>query len=43
VNRKFRNRFRFIETELKSHDKTPEESSLQEMDDLWNAAKLKSG
>ncbi|HUR99301.1 MAG TPA: nucleoside triphosphate pyrophosphohydrolase [Pyrinomonadaceae bacterium] len=41
VNRKFRQRFRFIETELRSHGKTPEESTLKEMDSLWNAAKLK--
>jgi MazG family protein len=43
VNRKFRQRFRFIEKELKSQNKTPEESNLMEMDALWNAAKLKLG
>lgn len=42
VNRKFRQRFRFIETELRSVGKKPEESGLDEMDALWNAAKLKS-
>ena len=42
VNRKFRQRFRFIETELRSAGKKPEESDLSEMDSLWNAAKLKS-
>lgn len=42
VNRKFRQRFRFIETELRSAGKTPEESTLDEMDSLWNAAKLRS-
>ncbi len=42
VNRKFRRRFRFIETELRSVGKKPEESGLDEMDALWNAAKLKS-
>jgi len=42
VNRKFRKRFRFIETELRSAGKKPEESELDEMDALWNAAKLKS-
>lgn len=42
VNRKFRKRFRFIETELRSVGKKPEESGLDEMDALWNAAKLKS-
>jgi MazG family protein len=41
VNRKFRRRFKFIETELRSIGKNPEESDLEEMDALWNAAKLK--
>ena len=41
VNRKFRQRFRFIEIELRSIGKKPEESGLDEMDALWNAAKLK--
>jgi MazG family protein len=41
VNRKFRQRFRFIETELRSAGKKPEDSGLDEMDALWNAAKLK--
>lgn len=39
TNRKFRQRFKFIETELKAIGKTPEESDLQEMDALWNQAK----
>ena len=43
VNRKFRNRFKFIETKLRSIGKVPEESGLEEMDALWNAAKLESG
>lgn len=43
VNRKFRQRFRFIETELRSIGKTPGESGLDEMDALWNAAKLELG
>jgi len=42
MNRKFRQRFRFIETELRLVGKKPEESGLNEMDALWNAAKLKS-
>ncbi len=42
VNRKFRQRFRFIETELRSVGKKPEESGLDEMDALWNAAKSNS-
>lgn len=39
TNRKFRKRFKFIENELKSEDKTLEESDLQEMDALWDKAK----
>jgi MazG family protein len=39
TNRKFRERFKFIETELKRNGKTLEESNLAEMDALWNEAK----
>jgi MazG family protein len=39
TNRKFRKRFKFIENELKSKDRTLEESDLQEMDALWNRSK----
>ena len=39
TNRKFRQRFKFIETELKKDGKTLEDSNLKEMDDLWNQAK----
>ena len=39
TNRKFRKRFNFIETELKTRGKTFEESNLEEMDALWNTAK----
>jgi MazG family protein len=42
VNRKFRQRFRFIEHELRSVGKKPEDSGLDELDALWNSAKLKS-
>ena len=42
TNRKFRRRFRFIEDELKTADKRLEDSSLEEMDSLWNAAKAKA-
>ncbi|MFC7372345.1 nucleoside triphosphate pyrophosphohydrolase [Fictibacillus iocasae] len=38
-NSKFFNRFRYIESELEKAGKTPEDSNLQEMDDLWNKAK----
>jgi len=40
VNRKFRKRFRFIERELNSAGKKLEDSGLEEMDSLWNSAKL---
>ena len=39
ANSKFTRRFRFIEAELKKHGKSPEQSDLDEMDALWNAAK----
>ena len=42
-NRKFRRRFRFIETELKAAGKTLEDSQLDEMDTLWNTAKIRVG
>ena len=39
TNRKFRKRFAFIESQLKSQNKTLEDSNLEEMDALWNEAK----
>ncbi|MCU1290362.1 MAG: MazG family protein [Acidobacteria bacterium] len=39
TNRKFRQRFAFIEEKLKTNGKSPEQSDLQEMDALWNEAK----
>jgi uncharacterized protein YabN with tetrapyrrole methylase and pyrophosphatase domain len=39
TNRKFRRRFKFIETELKKLGKNLENSNLGEMDALWNEAK----
>lgn len=39
TNRKFRQRFAFIESELKKQEKALEQSSLEEMDRLWNEAK----
>ena len=39
TNRKFRQRFRFIESELKNQNKTFEQSDLKEMDALWNKSK----
>ena len=42
TNRKFRERFKFIEKELKADGKTLEDSDLEEMDALWNKAKSSS-
>lgn len=39
TNRKFRKRFRFVEKELKVKGKSLEDSSLEEMDGLWNRSK----
>ncbi|WP_102109725.1 nucleoside triphosphate pyrophosphohydrolase [Oceaniglobus roseus] len=39
TNAKFTRRFRWIEAELRKSGRRPEESDLDEMDGLWNAAK----
>jgi nucleoside triphosphate diphosphatase len=39
TNRKFERRFAAIEAALAARGKTPQDATLQEMDDLWNAAK----
>jgi MazG family protein len=39
TNAKFERRFGFIEAELEKRGKDPKDSSLEEMDALWNAAK----
>jgi MazG family protein len=39
TNEKFTSRFKHIETELAKRGKTPKESNLDEMDDLWDEAK----
>lgn len=39
TNRKFRQRFKFIEQQLQLEGKTLEDSSLEEMDLLWNKSK----
>jgi MazG family protein len=39
TNRKFRKRFNFVENELKAKGTRPEDSSLEEMDGLWNRSK----
>ncbi len=40
ANAKFTRRFEFIEDALEQRGITPKQSTLEEMDDLWNAAKL---
>ena len=40
TNAKFERRFAFIESELAKQGKEPAQSSLDEMDELWNLAKL---
>lgn len=42
TNAKFRSRFRHVERELRARGRTPAESSLQEMEELWQQAKSKS-
>jgi ATP diphosphatase len=39
ANEKFIRRFRHIEAALAAQGKAPRDSSLEEMDQLWNAAK----
>jgi len=39
ANQKFTRRFHAIEVALASQDKRPEDSTLEEMDELWDAAK----
>ena len=42
ANRKFRNRFRFIEEELRKRGMSIENTPFETMDNLWNLAKIKS-
>ena len=42
ANRKFRGRFKFIEKELAGRGKTLEESTLGEMEEIWQLAKQQS-
>lgn len=39
TNRKFRQRFAYIESELAKQGRTTEQASLEEMEQLWQAAK----
>ncbi len=41
TNNKFKSRFQYIESVLQSRGLTPEQSSLEEMDALWDEAKQK--
>jgi MazG family protein len=43
ANRKFRRRFGFVEDGLRGRGKTPAESTLAEMDALWDEAKRQEG
>jgi XTP/dITP diphosphohydrolase len=40
ANKKFDQRFRYIEDKLKSQDRTLDQADLEEMDRYWNEAKL---
>ncbi|KUM44582.1 nucleoside triphosphate pyrophosphohydrolase [Pseudomonas sp. EpS/L25] len=40
ANAKFERRFRYIEEALKAQGRTPQAASLEEMDELWDAAKV---
>ena len=42
-NRKFRRRFRYVEERLRARGKRPADSSLEEMDGLWDEAKRQEG
>lgn len=42
TNRKFRQRFGFVERELNAAGKALDDASLEEMDELWNQAKARS-
>jgi uncharacterized protein YabN with tetrapyrrole methylase and pyrophosphatase domain len=41
ANRKFRARFRYVEERLQERGRTPAESSLEEMEALWQEAKAR--
>jgi tetrapyrrole methylase family protein/MazG family protein len=41
ANRKFRARFRYVEERLEERGRTPAESSLEEMEALWQEAKAR--
>jgi MazG family protein len=39
TNRKFKHRFQFMEEQLQSSGRTPQQASLEELESLWQAAK----
>src|SRR2546428_12949463 len=41
ANRKFRARFRYVEERLEERGRTPAESSLEEMEALWQGAEAR--
>lgn len=41
ANRKFESRFRYIEEQLRARGQNPHDASLEEMDALWDEAKLR--
>jgi uncharacterized protein YabN with tetrapyrrole methylase and pyrophosphatase domain len=43
TNAKFERRFRYVETELRKQGKSPQTSTLNEMEALWTAAKAVEG
>ncbi len=43
TNRKFRHRFQWVEQQLQSAGKTPEQASMEEMESLWQSAKQTEG
>jgi ATP diphosphatase len=43
TNAKFERRFRYVETRLREQGKTPQQSTLEEMDKLWEEAKGMEG
>lgn len=43
ANRRFARRFSGVEMELRRRGKTPEKSTLKEMDSIWNEVKRKNG
>jgi MazG family protein len=43
TNRRFYDRFRFVEAALRAEGRTPEQSTIDEMERLWQAAKADEG